>query len=879
MARMTPPKSPMVCEKYQTGCMWRLYGLFDFRQSHSDKKLLSDKRHSNRFDYRISKTKLDLLNNLDEKSQSMDDKMTNRTQTVDSGMASKRKHKGEKLSTELQMNKKIDSDELKHMQSNSKLACQLPKKKGKASKSSQISHPLSPQGLKYEAKNGKPSYSVSVETSSNKLNSAALAKEVRGKKRRGFGCKSINYEITLPQVQKNAAEAIRNQKFIDEKYIRIDGVNHQSRQLSDALEILNSNKELFIKLLQDPNSLLAKHIEDLRESQAVKHQIKSPSDVNVSEPRRYDGPAGNQKSKSCDTYSSEESDDSHFSDRIVVLKPGPTSMQSAEDNIKCSSLQSYYSLRNNGQSEMPANISFSQIKKKLRHAIGVSRKEQHSKSMDGTLHGSPCEGSKEDCKGKGVEIIRRNSPGGGMIMSSLDVKKRDNMSEGRECESQIQCETASTSGSGLGNLNISVVCHPRLKESESSLEARLLELLNSGNKDRNHKKQELKTLERVISFPEHDFLPTRSPVGLSPNSNCQLLYENKWRLQKEKTSCSSPTENNRTMRQGEINSLKQPSESESACRNGTVETKDTVHPGENSSLGALRRSNCMEKTSTTETSDTVYQGETDPAETLSELNCKDKALDWSTDKADLYEEDEYIRTSRQEQPSTSSPDVFQSPPRIQRGEDSASIEDKGEHPSPVSVLEQFFVDTISEPAEEHHSARLVRSPTDTDSSSTSSLNEHELISEYIQAVLRAASLDWDEISMMCDSTDQLLDPFLFDTVKLQANLLKGDCMLLFDCIDEVLVEVYHSDLRYSPWPSFIKPNVRRLPIEKTVIHKVMKYVDGYLSLHPSPRTLQQVVQMDIARSGTWIDIRKDAEDVVFQMVEDVLEELIIETII
>lgn len=477
--------------------------------------------------------------------------MKNKTQTVDSDMASKRKLKGEELSTEVPVNKNIASEEVKHMQSNSKLAGHLPKKNRNASKTRQTSLPIPLHGLKTEAKNRVPSYSASVEKSLNKLNSAALAEDVHVKKRRGCGCKSINCEITLPQVQMNAAEAIINQKFIDGKYIRRDGVNQQSKQLSDAIEILNSNKELFIKLLQDPNTVLAKHIEDLRQSQAIQHQSKSLSGAS-----QCDGPAGIHKTKSCDIYPSEESDDSQFSDRIVVLKPGPTSMQDSEHSINdCSSLQSSFSLRNNGQSEMPANFSFSQIKKKLRHAIGVSRKEKLSKSMVGTLHSSPCEDSKEDCKGKGVEIIRRNSPSGVMIKSSLDVKKRDNIGKVREYESSIGCEAASTSGSGLGNLNISVVRHPRRKESESSVEARnqLLELLNSGNKDKNHGKQEQKTLERMISFPEYDFLPTHSPVRdwenrlvneqmrFSPHRNCQLLYENKWRLQKEKTSCSSPT--------------------------------------------------------------------------------------------------------------------------------------------------------------------------------------------------------------------------------------------------------------------------------------------------------------------------------------------------
>lgn len=64
----------------------------------------------------------------------------------------------------------------------------------------------------------------------------------------------------------------------------------------------------------------------------------------------------------------------------------------------------------------------------------------------------------------------------------------------------------------------------------------------------------------------------------------------------------------------------------------------------------------------------------------------------------------FLDSPFEDQPLTSSPDVFQSSPSsIQRVEDSDGIEDKGEQPSPVSVLEQFFVDatcyasTISEP--------------------------------------------------------------------------------------------------------------------------------------------------------------------------------------
>lgn len=481
--------------------------------------------------------------------------MKNKNQTVDSDMASKRKLKGEDLSTEPQMNKKFATDEGEDIPSNSKFVGHLPKNNRKTSKTRQRSH---------EAKHQKHSNSVLVEEPLNKLNSAALpevsSKEVHSKNRRGCGCKSIDTvkhdqhnEINLVPVQLNAAEAIINQKFVD-------GVNHQSKQLLDALEILNSNKELFRKLLQDPNSLLVKHIEDLRDSQVRTHQSKSPGEANISEyrtskARQSEGPSSIHTLKSCDIYPSQENGESEFPERIIVLKPGPASMEISSESINTS----MQSLRNNGQRDTPADSSFSRIKRKLRHAISESRKEQHSKSIDGTLNTSPCQSTGDDCKGKGMKIIRSNSPivdGGGVTKSSLDIKKRENIGKVKQCESSIGREAASTSGSGLGSSNFSLVSQPEREESETSVEAgkHLSELLNNGNKEKSYfERQAQKTWGSVMSFPEYDFLPTCNPVRdwenrflneqmtFSPYSNCQMVYENKWRLNKEKkASYSSP---------------------------------------------------------------------------------------------------------------------------------------------------------------------------------------------------------------------------------------------------------------------------------------------------------------------------------------------------
>lgn len=47
----------------------------------------------------------------------------------------------------------------------------------------------------------------------------------------------------------------------------MDDELHKSRKLLDAFDILNSDSDLFLKLLQDPNSLLMKHIDSQKDLQ------------------------------------------------------------------------------------------------------------------------------------------------------------------------------------------------------------------------------------------------------------------------------------------------------------------------------------------------------------------------------------------------------------------------------------------------------------------------------------------------------------------------------------------------------------------------------------------------------------------------------------
>lgn len=68
--------------------------------------------------------------------------------------------------------------------------------------------------------------------------------------------------------------AFVHQKFIEAKRLASNERHIQSKEFKDALEVLNSNKDLFLKLLEDPNSLFSDQLKDLRQTASMGTQTK-----------------------------------------------------------------------------------------------------------------------------------------------------------------------------------------------------------------------------------------------------------------------------------------------------------------------------------------------------------------------------------------------------------------------------------------------------------------------------------------------------------------------------------------------------------------------------------------------------------------------------
>ncbi|KAG9447711.1 hypothetical protein H6P81_013839 [Aristolochia fimbriata] len=131
--------------------------------------------------------------------------------------------------------------------------------------------------------------------------------------------------------------ALVRQKFIEAKRLATDEKLRQSKEFQDALEVLSSNRDLFLKFLQEPNSLLSKNLYELQSipphpetkritvlkpSKAVETQSGKPKKKQQQGPEA-DGFNGTKPFWSTTNGHHRVDHPSNQPTRIVVLKPSP----------------------------------------------------------------------------------------------------------------------------------------------------------------------------------------------------------------------------------------------------------------------------------------------------------------------------------------------------------------------------------------------------------------------------------------------------------------------------------------------------------------------------------------------------------------------------
>ncbi|XP_004503709.1 uncharacterized protein [Cicer arietinum] len=192
-------------------------------------------------------------------------------------------------------------------------------------------------------------------------------------RRRSYSCKSICMENDpkIADWENEVTKMIVNQRFFNKNCQGKDGVDCEPNQFLDAVQILYSNKELFVKLLQDPNSLLVKQIHDLHSSQQKAGQT---GNTRLNKAQNSSARQHIKHFKDFDGYNMSSNSESQSSKRIVVLKPGTNSVKKfADTSSSCPQPHSSNSFSYNAQNNKPSHFSLGSIKRKLRHVMRVRR--------------------------------------------------------------------------------------------------------------------------------------------------------------------------------------------------------------------------------------------------------------------------------------------------------------------------------------------------------------------------------------------------------------------------------------------------------------------------------------------------------------------------
>ncbi|KAG2331070.1 hypothetical protein Bca52824_002250 [Brassica carinata] len=597
-----------------------------------------------------------------------------------------------------------------------------------------------------------------------------------------------------------------------------------SKDLMEVFQILGSDEELFLKLLQDPEILVPR---DISQNPQNCQSQKEEESLSLSEQSPLADKRWSSFFRRKDTSQEEGTDVKacEASDRIFILKPSFSSPDTG-----CSSPDSHF-MRNKLQNERNSSHFFlSEIKRKLKQAI---RKEQPGLQRE--------RGYPKNVPTKDHFFLERMAKPSAAQKKSHKLLQENNEDDRKQRVSNIYTEA----------------------------KKHLSEMLNNGDLDSNSTSRQVqRTLGRILSLPEY-LSPLSSPGRRwEKSSTAHRKSASADYIQKE-TRVSQPEDaiikgadtlacDLSKEPDNAVESL-QPTASEPTQRSLDIED-GTANEDKISAAGSaddVMNTNGIGMV--TEESSSSLVGD------LSKFESQDEQMDGIISKQTSHEEN---------QPALAS----------SVGEECKSaITDIPEWSSPISVLEPLFIEDDISPAKIRsqsdepqvqpwciHFDEKDSAAKDREDSVKSITSDKELVFKYVKAVVDAVESDFEELYLKAQFSDQLLEPALISNIPFCPNQLCHDHELLFDCINEVIMELCCC----PPWASFVTPRTRVFSTVKSIIHEVQEAVYWHLLPLPLPHALDQIVRKDMAKAGNWLDIRCEIDCIGFETSELILEELL-----
>ncbi|KAL6905303.1 hypothetical protein ACP4OV_002904 [Aristida adscensionis] len=651
----------------------------------------------------------------------------------------------------------------------------------------------------------------------------------------------------------------------------------QSKQFKDALEILSSNKELFLKLLQKPNPHIVDNIQKQQNSKVTAGL--GPNEVSGQTNFFIDRSGSDQhwlatkeqakeskymffwrKDKSKRRQMPETTNRDQTVSKIVILKPNPEIgiEQKATASARSSHQQPCTSHAPECSGRETSKFSIKEVKKRFRVVTGEYRRERNMAPAE-DLQRDPCR-----LKDSVIAIKKdfRRHPEGSLADKSASEFKNDIR--------LISSKHKQQSGS------MSQISGHTVEAKDASIfyeEAKrhLSELLKDSDRSINYPTcQVSKSLKGILSLPHHNAsTPCSSPrekdhLGLSPEKTDSCLVS-----KVERESCAPEM----SQSPDDLGSI--------ACfTSAAIDYQVTAQGGydmneaQEGSRDDTDEPDTIERIDKLDRSERICNTKCIPTE-----HCRDDVDQEILEEIKQETEDPESIVEKLEQQEPETPEPRAPAKLISDGSPEQSNETQ-EKPSPISVLEPFFEDIGSpdsvnkKECELHEDLHRVLYFPDNESDAKVLWKDNDIRLDYIKLVLELSELCAEQNLEVWYLEDELISPCLFEELQNQGDEI-DDLKLLFDCICEALTEIQERYFRLSSWLSFLKHDIRTPPIGENLITEVDRYVHGYICSFPS--TLEQIITRDL-EVQTWMKIRSKTEGIIMEIWEFVLDELIDETV-
>ncbi|KAI3441790.1 DUF4378 domain-containing protein [Psidium guajava] len=858
-------RRPLQREKNQASCMRGLIRILDFRPS---RKLLTGQTRQNRLVAGAANpiNKLELLKSCDEDLKGILDRKEGMEMIGEAGKNSvKSLIEKEMVSEDVKTG--VSKTGIDHKRSSLVQESQSKKNRKRSKRSLKKGYDLDSddlgptEGSELECSCGQNTYQL---LAANHNENEVVEDPFQQISQKSSGCKtcdpygqvSVLLNSNHSDIEEKLFELINgflNKQLTSGKHPK-EYENIQCSTDVKMLQFLTSAQFSLLDLLQDPNKTVMQYIQSLQDS-----HLESLEEFNLSGEedglRQYEDSLQHEqldklgrKAESQREKSWNRNGKSPVSNRIVILKPGMTDPLQLEKGCNpCSSPRILYTAKRQS-TRASAHYFISDIKRKLKNMVV---KEHPGITVDGP----------KKRQRKGQQILGSVGENVGKFSASKDhlyvelagIEREKSKDKPRDIQASTKIEAAYNHKHRLSNIYVKAKKH-------------LFEMLNHGDAV-SLSRQYPETLGRILSNPELKCFLTVSPRSDSkhgilnhPHSSTQRTMESL--ISKSFTGSVQNLESDLNITEMVLSSDK-------------VETTDGATREEMISediCGATRL---------------VIQGDHisgPPSEPVKSLGASFESIP----------EDECSKPMKkksygmEQQPLS----LFSSPPSaltIKRVEDLELVIDRSDRPSPVSVLEPLFTEDDRSPAspvpvELSTQSLLVEfeddfSTTDEEIYLRNFEVEKELVFEYVKKVLEVANLNCDDLHLKSQSSDQLIELSVLDKVDFFGDHLHYDQKLLFDCINEVLLEVFEYNNRCYPSLSFVKCRIWPIPNMKYAVLEVCRGVHWHLLPLPPPRSLEQIVQKDMSRMGTWMNLRFDVENIGVEMSEAIIAELIEEILL